>query len=137
MKIYNFTGRDINIYSQEDTVTRGNRLYLRSVFLSPREIIKPSCAPDQTPKVFSTTDKTDLDYLRDIPVQQFLDAEPIADFCPEFDPKYDLLIAPNIWTQVVRTLNLEPSYARFANVFGLIYNPSNDKPIGCLGLEFK
>lgn len=135
MKIYNYTGRAINIYNREDTLIRKDRLYLRSDLCSPKYVIASNCAINDLPQVYSEVYDAWVGRLQ-IPVQQFIDAQPIEEFCEGFDFKSDLIIAPNIWTQVVRSRGLVPAYTQLATVYSLVYD-NTGKTVGCLGLEYK
>lgn len=135
MKIYNYTGRDINIYNREDCVIRRDRLYIKNELITPREVIKTCCGNYNLPEVYSEVCEMVLGALT-LPVQQFTDAQDIEEFCPDFDFRHDLLIAPNIWTQVVRSRKLIPEYTMIASVYSLVRDNSG-RTIGCLGLELK
>ena len=135
MKIYNYTGRDIQIYNREDTIIRRDRLYLKNDLVSPVEIIKTCCDIHNLPAVYSEVTEMSLGALT-LPVQQFIDAQSIEEFCPDFDFRQDLLIAPNIWTQVVRTRGLIPEYTLIASVYSLVRDNAG-RTIGCIGLELK
>lgn len=135
MKIYNYTGRTLNIYDREDTIIRNNRLYLRSSFCSPAEVIASCCDLNNLPGVYSVVEPMSFGALT-VPTQQFVDAQRIEDFCPDFNYKEDMLVVPNIWAQVVRNLSLIPEYTLLASVYNLIRDNSG-KTIGCLGLELK
>lgn len=133
MKIYNYTGRDINIYDRNDCIIRRDKLYTKSDFVTPREVIK--ACDFLTPQVYSEVGEMTFGALR-LPVQQFYDADAIEDFCPDFNFKTDLLIAPNIYIQVVRTHNIVPAYTQLATIYSLVHNNSG-RTVGCLGLELK
>lgn len=135
MNIYNFTGRDINIYDRNQTYIHKDKLYLKEFELSPKYIIKACCDSSDLPRVYSEVVDQWVGPLN-LPIQRFTDAEPIEDFCPNFDPRTDVLIAPNIWINATRTLQLIPAYTQLASVYNLVYN-SKGQTVGCLGLEYK
>lgn len=131
MKIYNYTGRDIKIYDREDVICRGKRLYLRNEFTKPKFIIT-NCG--DSPVVESVIENQYIGRMY-IPVQKFVDALPLETFCPNFNFQEDIMIAPNVWISVTRAQGLVPTYTQLASVYSLVY--SENRTIGCLGLEFK
>lgn len=135
MKIYNFTGRNINLYNLEDTFNFHDKLVLRSPSTTEPQAVL-TCNGD-TPEVYSSFET--LKYGdAEVVVQKFEDADRITDFCPDFDVHNDILVSTNIWVQTVRRLGLVPAHAKLATVYGLVRSRErNFYPIGCLGLESK
>lgn len=131
MKIFNFTGRTLNFFRLEDTYTQNDKLFLQK-FIAPYYSM-PSYG--EAPHVYSTFET--LEYGETfIQAQRFTDADRLEDFGEKFSPD-DIIIAPGVWVQAARNLELVPREIKLATVYGLIRNNTNNKPIGVLGIEFK
>jgi hypothetical protein len=131
MRIFNFTGRLINFYALDDTYSNNDQLFLQK-FVAPYLTLPSS---GETPHVYSTFEQ--IEYAGNvIQAQRFTDADRLEDFGEKFAPD-DIIIAPSVWIQAARNLDLVPREIKLATVYGLIRNNITNKPIGVLGIEFK
>lgn len=131
MKIYNFTGRLINFYALDDTYSNNDQLFLQK-FATPYLTLQ---SHGETPHVYSEFEQ--IAYEGNvIQAQRFTDADRLEDFGEKFEAN-DIIIAPGVWVQAARNLDLVPREIKLATVYGLIRLNTTNKPVGVLGIEFK